>query len=74
MNQTVQTVYVHVFPFTTHPELRPPQSDPLRIFREDRDKILQNFMMLEGRMGYEGGLCHLCLIPGMAPFTSTEFY
>ena len=32
----------------------------------ERDRFLQVLMLLEGRMGFESGVCYLCLNPGVS--------
>ena len=32
----------------------------------ERDKFLCVLMLLEGRMGFETGMCYLCLNPGVS--------
>ena len=47
--------------------------DPLRLWCEDRDSALREFMFLEGRMGYESPKCYLCSNPCTTPrFSLTE--
>ena len=39
------------------------QSDPLHAWSFECDKFLQELMLLEGRMGFNGGECYLCSNP-----------
>ena len=40
--------------------LPPVQLDPLRVWCPDRDIFLEEFMLLEGRMGFDRGKCYFC--------------